>query len=96
MSEAERNVVFTLLPDGDTSAYFGDHELALDLFEKIVEQAPPLVVWYLARPHLKPLRTNPRFKEIMIASGIVDVWRSSGKWGDFCQPLDGGDDFECF
>jgi hypothetical protein len=25
---------------------------------------------------------------------LVDYWRSSGNWGDFCRPI-GRNDFEC-
>jgi len=40
------------------------------------------------------VRTLPGFKDLMREAGIADYWRTSGKWGDFCQPL-AGDDFEC-
>ena len=40
------------------------------------------------------LRTDPRFKVIVRDLGLVDYWRASDKWGDFCKPS-GKDDFEC-
>ncbi len=40
------------------------------------------------------LRADPRFKEIVRDVGLVDYWRASGNWGDYCKPV-GNDDFEC-
>jgi hypothetical protein len=31
---------------------------------------------------------------MLIEGGIVDYWRQSGRWRDFCRPV-GADDFEC-
>jgi TolB-like protein len=46
----------------------------------------------------QPYRTNPRtdvrFKEIVRSLGLVDYWRTTGNWGDFCKPVGTGD-FEC-
>jgi len=39
-------------------------------------------------------RADPRFKKLMREAGLVDYWRKSGKWPDFCGPV-GEDDFEC-
>jgi hypothetical protein len=40
------------------------------------------------------LRANPRFKDLLRQLGLVDYFRASGNWGDFCKPL-GTEDFEC-
>jgi TolB-like protein/tRNA A-37 threonylcarbamoyl transferase component Bud32 len=40
------------------------------------------------------VRTLPGFKELLREAGVVDYWRMTGKWGDFCKPV-GVDDFEC-
>lgn len=39
------------------------------------------------------VRTLPGFKTLLRDAGIVDYWRQSGRWGDFCKPV--GTDFEC-
>jgi tetratricopeptide (TPR) repeat protein len=44
------------------------------------------------RPHLRQVRRDPRFMEIANRAGLLDYWRASGKWPDFCfdddQPYD--------
>lgn len=40
-------------------------------------------------------RSDPEFRNILRDLGLVDYYRSSGKWPDFCRPK-GADDFECF
>jgi len=49
------------------------------------------ILW---RPYRSDVRSDARFKEILRDLGLVDYFRTSGKWGDFCKPL-GADDFEC-
>jgi TolB-like protein len=76
--------------------YFGDKDLAVESMRRGITpetydgfQFPSL--WY---PWATGLRSDPRFKEIVRDRGLVDYWRQSGEWGDFCKPL-GADDFEC-
>jgi len=48
-------------------------------------------------PWIQPysnIRTLPGFKAMLRDAGIVDYWRTTGNWGDFCKPV-GADDFEC-
>jgi len=40
------------------------------------------------------MRRLPGFKDLVSKLGLVDYWRSSGNWGEFCR-LVGADDFEC-
>jgi hypothetical protein len=40
------------------------------------------------------MRQLPGFKDLVRDLGLVDYWRTSGKWSDFCHPV-GEDDFEC-
>ena len=48
-------------------------------------------IWF---PIYKNLRQDLRFKKILRDMGLVDYWRRSGNWGDYCKPV-GADDFEC-
>jgi hypothetical protein len=45
-------------------------------------------------PYEPGLRADPRFKELLRDLGLVDYFRASGDWGDFCKAV-GPDDFEC-
>lgn len=49
----------------------------------------PFAIWSNPR-----LRREPEFKALLRDLGLVDYWRSSGRWADFCRPV-GADDFEC-
>ncbi len=48
-------------------------------------------LWF---PSESGFRTDPKFKAMLRDFGLVDYWRSTGNWGDFCKPV-GADDFEC-
>ena len=50
--------------------------------------------WELWTTPYSNVRTLPGFKALLRDAGIVDYWRQSGRWGDFCKPV-GDDDFEC-
>ena len=71
------------------ASYFGDHELALQINREIGSLS--VATW---RPIYKPMRRLPDFKEVVTKAGLVDYWRTTGNWGDFCHPV-GDDDFEC-
>lgn len=75
------------------ASYFGDDELALkayrDLFAAKAVQVR--VIW---RPIHKQMRRLPGFKDLLQETGLVDYWRTTGNWGDFCRPV-GKNDFEC-
>jgi TolB-like protein/DNA-binding winged helix-turn-helix (wHTH) protein len=40
------------------------------------------------------MRRSAGFKELARKGGLVDYWRATAQWGDFCAPAV-GDDFEC-
>ena len=76
------------------AAYFGDPELSLRSMEKL----PPLVGnafnWTVWRPLQSESRHLPAFKVLMRDWGLVNYWRTTGNWGDYCRPII-ADDFEC-
>ena len=75
------------------AAYFGDHELSLRIQRELLGSGM-FVTYAIWRPIFKPMRRLPGFKDLVRDLGLVDYWRETGNWGDFCRPV-GDDDFEC-
>jgi TolB-like protein len=73
------------------AAYAGEIELSLDVFDGLDTGFIALASW---RPVMREVRRHPRFKDIMRKINLVDYWRKSGNWPEFCQPV-GDNDFEC-
>jgi TolB-like protein len=45
-------------------------------------------------PDFREARRLPGFKELLRDVGLVEYWRKTGHWGDYCHPV-GDDDLEC-
>jgi TolB-like protein len=79
---------------GKYADQFGDRDLALAAYRRAyveLDNANTIVLW---EPSKTGLRSDARFKDLLRDLGLVDYYRKSGTWGDFCKPL-GKDDFEC-
>ena len=50
--------------------------------------AKPLDPETLFRPVAASMRSDPRFMPLMAKVGLLDFWRKTGKWPDFCQAAD--------
>ena len=74
----------------------GDPQLALDFLLSTSSAANSLGAISIWQPLASDMRQLPAFKEAMLEAGLVDYWRSVNDWGDFCRPIEGNDDFECF
>jgi adenylate cyclase len=72
---------------------FGDHELALDICRDL-RKANSSLIFMIWRPIHQPMRRLPDFKELLRDLGLVEYWRETGKWGEFCRPVGDGD-FTC-
>ncbi len=75
------------------AAYYGDHDLALAAMRRSLFDLNSVTRFWIWEPQYAQLRKDPRFKTILRDLGLVDYWRSSGKWGDLVRPV-GDDDFE--
>ena len=76
------------------AAHHGDIDLAIDFLraEYLVDGFGAwYVMWF---PQLKQVRASPKFKTFLIDLGLPDMWRKTGSWGDFCEPV-GDYDFRC-
>jgi len=75
------------------ASYFGEHEIAFQIFKELLV-SKSFYIWPIWRPIHKGMRQLPGFKDLVREIGLVDYWRNSGKWGEFCHPV-GDDDFVC-
>jgi tetratricopeptide (TPR) repeat protein len=77
---------------GIWAAYLGDQRLAIELLRPVaLDPAFTRLMW---APFLSDMRRLPEFKALVTELKLVDYWRTTGRWGDFCKPV-GADDFEC-
>jgi len=76
------------------AAYFSEPELALEAMQVLPPAVGISFNWTVWRPVLREMRRLPGFKTLVSKWGLVDYWRATGIWGDFCRPS-GMDDFEC-
>ncbi len=76
----------------DRLAYYtlamGEFHQHDELFDTLMAWSKPndlalLGVVYF-RPELREFRRAPRFLQVMKRAGLLDYWRSSGNWPDFC------------
>lgn len=72
------------------AAIHGDPRLALELLRR--EFGTPGFGQYfrLWDPALASVRALPEFGDFLTELGLVDAWRHSGQWGDFCAPEEQG------
>jgi len=76
------------------AALHGDNELALAYLRREYDDAGFGSYFLMWHPALREVRKNPGFKSFVRELGLLDMWRASGRWNDYCHPL-GSDDFEC-
>jgi hypothetical protein len=60
-----------------------------------VSEALPYIRANLRDDPLSLQRSQEAFEDLVRDLGLVEYWRATGEWGDFCRPL-GTEDFECF
>jgi hypothetical protein len=73
--------------------HYGDSQLALSAMRRWFEASglPDATIW---TPLFKNTRRTRGFKDLVSDAGIVDYWRASGDWGDYCRDLGDGA-FDC-
>jgi eukaryotic-like serine/threonine-protein kinase len=73
--------------------YTGQKEVALDGLVISFQSRYVIDLTQMWTPIFYPLRTEPRFRELVRAAKLPEYWRVAG-WGEFCRPK-GTNDFEC-
>jgi TolB-like protein/Flp pilus assembly protein TadD len=68
-------------------------EVALDALVTSFRSRYVIDLTQMWTPIFYPLRTEPRFRELVRAAKLPEYWRVAG-WGEFCRPK-GANDFEC-
>jgi hypothetical protein len=83
-------------PFAGWAAYFGDDALALEVMQRLSKSGMGFQVWgiVLRGPADQCTQRLPGFKTLLREAGLVDYWRKSGLWNEFCKPV-GADDLEC-
>ena len=76
------------------ASFFDDVDLANAAIHRFAVDFSGGRLRSLWHPVFAPVRKTQGFKDVVRELGLVDYWRSSGDWGDFCHPL-GATDFEC-
>jgi hypothetical protein len=70
------------------SAFGRDDEVFQTLMSVPPENVDQFLLQTLFRPTLNRLREKPRFLQIAKLYGLLDYWRTSGNWPDFCSEPD--------
>jgi TolB-like protein/DNA-binding winged helix-turn-helix (wHTH) protein len=73
------------------AAALGDDNLVIELLNR--STGMPADIWLALYADARRL---PGFKDYMRNIGLLDYWRTTDNWGDYCRPLEGNNDFECF
>jgi eukaryotic-like serine/threonine-protein kinase len=73
--------------------YTEQKEVALDALVTSFRSRYVIDLTQMWTPIFHPLRTEPRFRELVRAAKLPEYWRVAG-WGEFCRPK-GASDFEC-
>ena len=65
---------------------FGRHDEVYQILMRVPSHSvDQFTLQTLFRPTLKDLQQSPRFLHLARHFGLLDYWRSSGKWPDFCH-----------
>jgi hypothetical protein len=73
------------------STWIGKADIVFDLLlEADIPTEQRFFAFFL--PDASVLRQHPRFRELVVESGLLEYWRKWG-WSDYCEP--DGDSFRC-
>lgn len=73
--------------DAVFAAYDGHPQLAVQLLRVAFERPGALAIVQLWHPAMAEARKSDAFEKLVTDLGLVQVWRESGDWGDYCRPV---------
>lgn len=98
-SAAEPDEVPWMSPRSAWAAYFGDHELALEMQRQVLEHdrgnEVEGFVLNVPLPIFSGMRRLEGFEDLVADVGLEAYWRATGRWSDYCRPVD-AEEIECF
>ena len=68
------------------ASHFGHQKLALEYLQLAFQRPGAGIPSELWHPALAKLRKTPEFVQFITNLGLVEAWRKSSDWGDFCAP----------
>lgn len=71
-----------------TLAYFGRNEEAAQVLLAVDPATAPGVILAFFRPYFHDLRHDPRFMAIADRFELIQYWRETGRWADYCSEPD--------
>jgi DNA-binding winged helix-turn-helix (wHTH) protein/TolB-like protein len=69
------------------AAYDGHPQLAIELMRVGFEKTGGGFIGFFWFPAMAEARKTDAFEKLVTDIGLVDVWRESGDWGDYCRPV---------
>jgi hypothetical protein len=70
-------------------AGLGETGQAFDAVNAALNRHELLEPWFLFAPVTRPMRQDPRFVGLANRLGLIEYWRETGKWPDFCTDRSG-------
>ena len=89
----KENDVFYMPSLAAVAMFTEQKEVALDALVASFQSPYVIDLTQMWTPIFYPLRTEPRFRELVRTAKLPEYWRVAG-WGGYCRPK-GEDDFEC-
>jgi DNA-binding winged helix-turn-helix (wHTH) protein/TolB-like protein len=69
------------------AGYTGHPQLAVELMRVAFERPGAFAIAHLWYPAMAEARKTDAFEKLVTDIGLVQVWRESGDWGDYCRPV---------
>jgi hypothetical protein len=76
------------------AGHYGDEALAVELLRDAFLGVGYAGFWRIWHPALRNARRTDAFEQFVRDLGLVELWRHTGRWGDYCRP-GGAGDLEC-